>query len=219
MRGTLPTLACALLLAAAGAAAQDTAPGTVADPAGDTLGLGAEAPDVLGFSAFHDGPVLALRLDFAVPPGELAGLIELDTDADPATGAISDIAFLCPDLVLLGVEYTVDLFNAGGGTAPVRDAAFVVVGQAATRIEGGSLLVDVPLDLIGGAGAVRTAAVVGPPAEASDCVPNGNFLLAEIKQGRVTPIPVLGPWWAALLVLLIAVRSLYPGRRAGRVKY
>lgn len=214
----MPSLAAALLLATAGTGAGQVHAGIATDPVGDTLGLGVDAPDVLAFKASRDSTFLVLRLDFAAPPGDLAGLFELDTDADPTTGAISNVAFLCPEAVAIGVEYTVDLFNTVGTTASVRDAQFAVVGHAATRKEGSSLFVEVPLHLIGGAGtsALHAAAVVGPRKEASDCVPDGKFLVTIVKQETATPIPVLDSWWAALLMLLIAgqvVRSVRSGQR------
>lgn len=214
----MPSLAAVLFLATAGTDAGQVHAGIATDPVGDTLGLGVNAPDVLAFSTSRDSTFLVLRLDFAAPPGDLAGLFELDTDAEPTTGAISHVAFLCPEPVAIGVEYTVDLFNTVGTTAPVRDAQFAVVGHAATRKEGPSLFVEVPLHLIGGAdtSALHAAAVVGTPEEASDCVPDGKLLVTIAKQETAAPIPILDSWWAALLMLLIAVQVVRSGRSGQR---
>lgn len=214
MAGTGIRAAASLLLLAAGAAAGQVAgTGSVSDPAGDTLGLGPEAPDVVRFSGRHDGATLTLRLDFDAPAPVPAGLIELDSDRDAGTGAISDIAFLCPGFVGLGADYTVDLFRADAGVAPVRDATSGIVGQAAYEAGSDWIEIGIPLQLIGGNGIVHAAAILGSESEATDCVPDGAYLLTSEQQQQLRPIPTAGFWTLVLLGLVLAMSA---GRRVRR---
>lgn len=185
--------------------AQEGLAGAVSDPTGDTLGITSPQLDAVGFAGASDGATLALRLDFASAPDGVAGLIELDTDQDPTTGAISRNAFLCADPVVLGVEHTVDLFGAdlAGETVPIRDASFAIVGQATLRSELRELVVEIPLDLIDDDGLVHASAIVGDPSGFGDCVPDGEFLVT--KQQHVLEIPTLSLLALLALALLFAV--------------
>lgn len=213
MAGTGIRAAACLLLAAGAAAGQVAGTGSVSDPAGDTLGPGPEVPDVVRFTGRHDGDTLALRLEFDAPAPVLAGLIELDADRDPGTGAISDIAFLCPGFVGLGADYTVDLFRADAGAAPVIDVTSGIVGQAVYEAGSDWIEIGIPLQLIGGDGIVHAAAILGSESEATDCVPDGAYLLTSEQRQQLRTIPAASFWTLAALGLVLAMSA---GRRICR---
>jgi hypothetical protein len=193
------------------------------DPSGDTIGVGLPQVDLLDLVADGRGSQLqlSLRLDSPAAAATAVGLVEIDTDRSIATGAVSRISFLCPAPVGLGVERTVDLFNRVGDRAPILDAADQPVGDVTVGFAGSVLWLAIPKAALGlEEGTIDVAAVVGPPGEATDCLPDGAVDRATVILGpglATVEIPTLSVGSLAALALLLATAgALWLTGRLGR---
>ncbi len=63
------------------------------------------------------------------------------------------------------------------GNFAILNAANAPVGEASVILTGNTLSYSIPISAIGGAGAVRIAAIAGNGAGATDCAPDSSFLL------------------------------------------
>ena len=182
MRFTQLIPAVLVVLAAAPAALA----GNASDPAGDTFGTGGAAIDVTSFAANSTSGELVLDLAFngeiAAPNSgagnALTGFIDLDVDGDAATGQMPFVDFLTGLETGTGSDFYVDLqsYDAADGQVDVMRSGGVTAGRVPMSISGSSLGVRIPLAVLADDGAVRSAAVVGTSAEATDAVPNGGFV-------------------------------------------
>lgn len=174
-------------------------PGIHLDPVDDTFGRGASPHDLTFVSAHAsaDELVLVLQFDGPVvsiiesPETGIVSLVEIDVDLDPTTGVAGGISLerICPEAAAIGCEYVIAL-----GIAPeendltlahvfdVRDATPGApprepIGAGTTTLGDTSLLIRVPLELLGdddGELALRLA--VGTREEPTDCAPDGQLL-------------------------------------------
>lgn len=176
--------------------------GTVLDPVPDTFGVG---PDLREVSAASDSANLTVTLVFNGPvsppdgaePNPLAGMIDIDLDQDPATGAFLPFdGLLSPaERAGIGPEFRVNLdtYNSAAHSAAIEEAASsVYVGEAPVLFNGNVVTVTVPLVLMGGDdGRVNIAVLVRAPIEpvASDIAPNRGHVSTS-SGPIINPPPV-----------------------------
>jgi len=186
-----------LLLAVVASTAHAAPRAATADPAGDTFGTGDAPIDATYFAARTTDEELLLDLAFAgdvAPPSSAAGnavvgFVDLDVDADAGTGGLPFVDFLTDFESGLGTDFHLDLlsYDPADGTVAVVGGGGAVAGRVPMTVGPNALGVRVPLALLGstpGGPAVRTAAVVGTAAEATDAVPDGGFLEATAREGE-----------------------------------
>ncbi len=153
MSGRMVALAlCAAWLVGCGGSLPGAEPGAVTstfrDPQGDAFGTSGTNYDVTQVRTVRTWEDLAVELTFAQgvflpPPGgratglQLSGVLELDTDQNPATGNRS----ACPTTVVgpVGVDFYVAMTHRdGAGRYTVYDAGGVPRGVASPSVSGGS---------------------------------------------------------------------------------
>ncbi len=165
---------------------------SVPDPAGDDFGFGTPGHDITGMSVVGDAATFCLTMDFGGPvtpadtggPNDLVGVVEFDTDEDPATGFFPYVDSFCPDRGGIGVEVALDLWTVSGGMATMFPSGNLVpVTFGAT-----SLTAEIPVAEFGDA-AFNFASVVGTLAEPTDCIPNGGS--THSPDGSFVPAPPL----------------------------
>ena len=197
------------------------------DPTGDTFGP-QPRHDIISFCAEHTATDLILTVTMAEPfdPAgggggrEITFFFEIDVDQDPATGGPSllDVArdVECPD-VGLGPELSVLIVPVLGARGPdfdIRETrggfpfVWPLVGNGTPTYFGNLITVVVPLDLLARFGfqtAVDVRVVVGPSL-ASDCAPNGTWV---VSVPAASPLPLLEePGLILLGISLLVVGGL-----------
>jgi hypothetical protein len=165
--------------------------GAVSDPAGDTFETSASdglvPPDLVSFSAMVSGGSVTIQLDFAQPvapatsqsPNVVVGFIDIDIDQNPATGnqATADSYRTDGGSTGTGVDYSILLFPDIEGRFAVLDVQSVDVGSASAQFTGNSIIVTVPLSVLGGDdGAMDLSTTVGTIPEPTDYAPNVGSL-------------------------------------------
>ncbi len=158
----------------------------VGDPVGDTFGTGSAPIDATHFSARTGDGELVVAIAFATtiaPPSSgaanaVAGFIDLDVDADAATGNVAFVDFLTDLESGTGSDFYVDLLSYRGadGQVDLVAADGTTTGRVPMNLSASSLEVSIPLELLGVDDAIRTTAIVGNAAEATDALPDGGFL-------------------------------------------
>lgn len=196
---------------------QATVKAEVVDPVGDTL---FEGYDLTYFEAVTDDTSLRIVLEFAdtIQPAAsdsffgLYGFVNFDIDQDPNTGATPTSANDCPQLLNLGVEFTLQLntYDPDTGLAEIQDPTdpenFDPVGTVPVVFGDTSITADIPLALLNVApgGIVNTAVTVGGPFATTDCAPNEGFIqstaLAEPPPPVAVAVPTLSYWSMLTLV-------------------
>jgi hypothetical protein len=153
----------------------------ISDPVGDTYGFGPVQIDIVSHSAVTNASGTAFVVNFLNPvspawaaaANSVVGMIEIDIDQNPATGAPSFAnAFSPPPALSLGVEYAINLFAASPGFVGIIDAttsahvatAPITVGPTGFVIQT-SLVVATPFNY---------GIVVGTLLEPTDRAPNGS---------------------------------------------
>jgi hypothetical protein len=165
--------------------------GGVSDPAGDTFETeaseGLVPPDLLNFSAVVSGGSVTIQLDFAQPvapatsqsPNVVVAVIDIDIDQSPVTGNQATADFYRTDGATtgMGVDYVISLFPDSVGRYAVFDVESVDVGSALAQFTGNSIIVTVPLSVLGGDdGAMDLSTTVGTIPEPTDYAPNVGSL-------------------------------------------
>lgn len=198
--------------------AQATATGDGTDPEGDTIGIESEQVDITRISAHTNGNTLLLELTYLPSNDPPTGLIEIDADQDAATGAVSNISFLCPGPTGLGVEFSLDLFayDSGAETVALLDESAVPVASVPAQIGPDSMQIQVPTQLIGGSGIIHAAAILGTAVEGTDCAPNGGYLLSAFRSSHAAQLPTLGTLALVILSLLFVALALVQLAGRGR---
>lgn len=170
--------------------AQAPPPPSTPDASGDTFGIGAVQHDILSTRGYILEGSLLLELTFAgniaAPstgsPLSLVGFVELDVDSTTLTGSPTLLNVYGADTGLaMGVDYTLDLFSESahaGSIDIVDEVAAQIIGSAPIQYSSNSLLITVPVSLLGGnTGPVNYGVVVGTmdgiDAEATDKAPDG----------------------------------------------
>src|SRR5262249_28120949 len=181
--------------------------GFIADPSGDTFGSGAVQIDITGYGVdantagklhFHVTLLNAVAPASAFAPNSVTGFIDLDTDANPATGATPWINTFTPSSaglpnVNLGDEFYVDIGseNLHPGLVDVVNASTnVPTGQAPITFGSSFFDVFVDLSLLPGAGStINSGIIVGTFDEATDRAPNGSTPDSVSTATATTPEP------------------------------
>jgi subtilisin family serine protease len=122
----------------------------VSDPAGDYVG---GPVDVVDVSASATAQVLSMAITFSADTvmDNALGLVLVDSDGNPATGVPADTVGGRADHDI-GVDYLInvtDLHFEGPKVAILRAGTFQQVGTAPGRIEGRSMIFDVPTGRFG----------------------------------------------------------------------
>jgi hypothetical protein len=180
----------------------------VPDPAGDTFGQGlveGAQPDISAIRAVTDGSSLVLTIEFeggyrlptphGITLGAVVGVLDFDTDLDPATGlSPSHIWARCPGAPAVTMDryiYIPGAINPSGPpVAEVIDATSSPPATVATvpvEFESPLITMIIPLSALGGDDLLGVGAVVGTYAETTDCAP-GDGGYAETLGFQVTPV-------------------------------
>lgn len=175
-----------------------TAPATVSDPVGDTVGEGVPI-DLTSMSAFFGNGILEIQLAFAEPvsppdleePNALVGFIDLDLDQNGLTGFEANTDAELPDQPAtgLGVEAFIDLFtysSTDGRVDLVEDGTLDLLARVPVVMTATTLTVRVPLAVLGDDGRVDLAAVVGNTVEPTDKAPNSGALASTLRPTGMT---------------------------------
>jgi hypothetical protein len=96
------------------------------DPTGDTFGVGAVQHDIVAVNTALSDSELTFEIEFdgsiaqptSFQQNVLAGFIDLDLDANPATGITSHVTQFGQGPSGLGVDFFVDLFSEGDALLP-----------------------------------------------------------------------------------------------------
>ncbi|MDA8431750.1 MAG: IPTL-CTERM sorting domain-containing protein [Nitrospiraceae bacterium] len=186
----------------------------ITDPIGDTFGAGAVQPDITSFSASFTGSalVISITLSNAIDPTNFVGLVDLDTDQNPATGATPTVDLYSPYTSQLGDEYLLsfDAANAQASLSRTSDATMTAVPSS---VSGGTITFTVPASDIGSPRAVNLATVVGTQPEPTDAAPNGGFITASAQPQAV---PTMNEWGMIIFMLAAGLGSAYYLRRRKR---
>ena len=170
---------------------------SAADPVGDTFGVGAEQLDLVQLSAEVVGSDFVVALGFhtavAAPDSgqgnALDGYIDLDLDQDGTTGRVpwTDLLRADDGTTGMGNEAYVDLrpYDESGNVELIDDGDGSVLGRVPLVLGDTSARVLIPLDLLGGDRSIDVAAVVGPPAEATDIAPNDGSVASSDGESTV----------------------------------
>ena len=183
-------------------------PGSVADPLGDTYGIGQFQHDILDLSAYYDSSNLHVTVAFAepispcnelcqqgqVPLNSLVGFLDLDLDRDSSTGALGLSDLNSPADTGLGVEACVNFesYDEEAGEVPVlllMGEFFEEVGSVAVDFGTHDLSFSIPLSLLGDDGSMNIAgvfgnaqSVFGDDAGGTDVAPNIGFIASVPTQ-------------------------------------
>lgn len=102
------------------------------------------------------------------------GFIEIDQDNNGSTGDITysdDYGGTSG----LGIEYRVDLFDVGGGTAPLQDGYLNAIDIVKANVAGDSVVVKLTRSQLGGDdGNFEFTILIGTADRATDLAPNTN---------------------------------------------
>lgn len=176
--------ACAALaglwLASAGPARAAT------DPSGDTVSLQTGGPDALVLHGFADSDRMRFIMRLADAAPSPAVMLELDRDSNIATGAVSRVSLLCPELTGLGVERRIEV-AAADSRVVVRDDAGAALGTSVGAVSRFDtwLIIDVATDLLGGSPVGASYAGLIGSNEVSDCLPDGPALPIDPQPLRI----------------------------------
>lgn len=150
------------------------------DPMGDTFGFDVPQHDLTRASAFYTADSLILSLHFAdaIAPGSagladsVVGVIELDVDLDPATGATPlQNDFDGPASIDgVGVDFTVELFDEMDGVVPVLSTETDEMFFASIVFGVNWLEVRISLDDLGDDGIVAVTSIIGTIPEPTDAL-------------------------------------------------
>lgn len=128
-----------------------------------------------------DSIFFVLKFSGAVRPAtdnasnSVNGFIEIDQDNNSSTG---DVTYTDDygGTSGLGIEYRVDLFDAGGGTAPLQDGYLNAIDIVKANVAGDSVVVKLTRTQLGGDdGNFKFTVLVGTADRATDLAPNTGF--------------------------------------------
>jgi len=161
------------------------------DPFGDAFGTSGTNYDITRIAVERRTGEVWVTVHFVQnvllpPPGmvpggaELAGVVQLDTDQNSATGGANAVTRFCPNPSGVGPEFYVLLFGRlANGNYPVVDTGFNPTGEATpVLVRPNVLSLRIPLSAIGNDdGRADVDSVFGNGAEPTDCAPdNGGFV-------------------------------------------
>lgn len=161
-----------------------------ADPAGDTVASAGSADtlpalDALEMGGSTDRDTLVLTLRFAEPvssgdqaPNSVVALLEVDADADTATG-IPALTDPFPRTAQMGVDYYIFIPGDSGSGAEVQNIATQSSTEYPASYGATSVTVRVPLEAIGAPQRTfRVVGLVGTPQRPTDLLPNtGSYTI------------------------------------------
>jgi len=164
------------------------------DPQGDTFGHGSVQLDISSIDAQFNKTRLDFKTSFYSPilpphvnaPNSVVGFIDVDSDRNLSTGALSLIdIYKPPGYPPSGLrdEYVISIFFEAGslGNAGVFNAITgSFIGTAPITFTPNSYTISVPLGLIGGNGLVNYGTVIGTFLEPTDLAPNSCCATSEL---------------------------------------
>ncbi|TMI40321.1 hypothetical protein E6H21_07045 [Candidatus Bathyarchaeota archaeon] len=174
------------------------------DPQGDTFGHGSVQLDISSIDAQFNKTRLDFKTSFYSPilpphvnaPNSVVGFIDVDSDRNLSTGALSLIdIYKPPGYPPSGLrdEYVISIFFEAGspGNAGVFNAITgSFIGTAPITFTPNSYTISVPLGLIGGNGLVNYGTVIGTFLEPTDLAPNSCCATSElmVSDQRLSPL-------------------------------
>ncbi|HEX6533477.1 MAG TPA: hypothetical protein VF041_02705 [Gemmatimonadaceae bacterium] len=169
----------------------DPAADTISFAGSDTIHPALDVVEVSGTAA-RDTLVLTVRFAGAIQSGSAApnaavGLIELDVDADSATG-IPAVTDEFANTAGIGVEFYVFVPGAGDAGVEVQDIATMQSAQFPASYTADAVTMRIPFSAIGDpTGAMRLIGLMGTSQRATDLFPNGgSYLIDATATSRVT---------------------------------
>ena len=162
-------------------------------PQGDTFGSGPVQLDISSIDAQFNKTYLVFKTTFYTPiqpthlgaPNSVGGYIDIDSDRNPTTGAVSFIdIFKPPSYPPSGLrdEYFISIFFEAGspGNVGVYNAVSgSLVGIAPITFTPNSYTISVPLASIGGSGLVNYGTIIGTFSEPTDLAPHSCCATSE----------------------------------------
>ncbi len=177
------------------------------DPQGDTFGRGPVQLDISSIDAQFNKTYLVFKTTFYTPvspphtfaSNSVGGYIDVDSDRNPTTGALSFIDRFKPIGYPgsgLGDEYFISIFFEANnpGLAGVYNAAtFFLMGAAPITFTSNSYAISVPLSFIGGTGLINYGTIIGTFSEPTDLAPNSCCATSELMTPPPKTILSLNP--------------------------
>lgn len=196
---------------------------TYADALGDTFGQ-TQSHDITNFSAYRNNGSLELTLDYQVnlqgPEGiiasEIIGYIDIDADANTATGISPGYNNFCSPALEMGSDYFIGFGMPSGPvktnpskgapqSAILFDSNENFVAQLPATFSANQVAIELPLNLINDpANSVYFSVVVGNDIEPTDCAPDAAILTTQ-PRGTVTAVPTLSTMALLALIALLSV--------------
>jgi hypothetical protein len=152
------------------------------DPVGDTLPGGGRSPaldvSALDVEMTTDSITLTLRFTSPVLPDSIAGILEIDADANASTGFAPFTAGYRSDTGV-GVEYSILVPGTTSDVVDVYDIATKSTTSVPASYAGNALTMRIPRAALGSPrGRVRLVGVIGTVERPTDLLPNtGNWTL------------------------------------------
>lgn len=197
--------------------------GVSSDPTGDSFGS-TPTPDLTALHSeyFYSRNTWQIALEFGHPitplsagqPDGVSGFLDIDLDANSATGEISAYAFFCPPppggpVNSLGVE----AFIFVGSFDPATGTSLMILIDGGpplsipTTFESQSIVYDIPISTLQGQQKPEIQVVVGSLFEPTDCSPEDAVPLAP-AAASVIAVPTLDSVGLAVMVLLMIGAAL-----------
>ncbi|MEX1253262.1 MAG: S8 family serine peptidase [Dehalococcoidia bacterium] len=163
------------------------------DPGGDSFG--GLAPDITEVRGSFDADDFYLTVEFQDPisPGDVAGVIDFDTDQNASTGITSAADSNCgpaPNLPpgMTGADAFGELFFPSN-LLFIYDVNFGTIGAAPVVYGQRTLTAIIPLDFLSGDDALDFTMVLGTQLQPTDCAPNGTSLSCSAGDCEKLPPP------------------------------
>jgi hypothetical protein len=198
----------------------------VSDPANDFVG---GPVDVVDVSASATAQVVSMAITFSPDTvmDNALGLVLLDTDQNPATGVPATRAggLAAHDL---GVDYLINVTDLHFGTSVgiLKANTFQQVGTATGRIEGQSMIVDVPTSRFGLAedGNMDVAVMAAYPSGPTDWAPAAGHATVEVRAdapwlGETPDHGVLAPGESVPVTVRAGSASLASGSHQAVLRF
>lgn len=191
---SLALLTLSLVLALSGFHVKPVWANVYPQPQGDTFGRGPVQLDISSIDAQFNKTYLVFKTTFYTPimpthvnaPNSVGGYIDIDSDRNPTTGAMSFIdIFKPPSYPPSGLrdEHFISIFFETG--SPGNVGVFNAVtgsleGIAPITFTPNSYTISVPLSLIGGNGYVNYGTIIGTFLEPTDLAPKSCCATSEL---------------------------------------
>ncbi len=220
-----------------GTPVSDLVYGSYADAVGDTFGQFG-IYDITNFSAYRQNGTIELTIDYLTnnnnptkgqPTSGIVGFIDIDADANNATGIQPQYNFFCGPPLDMGMDYYISFGSDVGGpqknteqkgtpvpTAELYDENDALIAQLTANFSADQVVIELPMNLIGNpVNEVYFDTIVGDFFEPTDCAPDAAILVSAV---RGTPTATSVPTLNTLALFLMMSVLLVVGIRARKVQ-